>query len=566
MINEGKQLKLTISILASNRKDTLPKCLESLRPLLEQVSSELIVTDTGCDEDLLAYIRQYTDRIVKFQWCNDFGAARNVGLNMAKGQWFMFIDDDEWFEDVSELVEFFNSDEEKDYVAASYLVRNYRTFAGDTYNESVAGRVFRKQSGMQFKGKVHEYVYYDPGKEKQFFSYVHHYGYAFEDEEKKQLHYERNVSLLKEEIEKDPNRARNYAHLYQEFKTMMEPDEALTYAFKALECVVEQTRENMLAMCSTYVSVLWAYYFKEDFDNVIKWGKEILSTKPITGLTKAAIASYMGEAYKALGDYENGMKAIDEYVRLLEMYRLDKERYYSELGPLLNVLVTSRSSSVLSIGLEMAIETKDIIRATEYIDAIEWAKDVDISHKDCLNGLIELMGSVDIQNGARVFMPCVRALGKLFTNIEASQVVMKAISELKTKDSKGYENIYTIMSNVAGQWGYNDLVKLIAANKKNNAELLINMYRNIVIGERSILGMDKVFYEIALDRNLSIEEMLKELPIDRWSMVVGKWLVKMQNRDLVLMKKYFDVLLKKAPDYMKIFDDELVEVLNSRKK
>lgn len=566
MINEEKQLKLTISILASNRKDTLPKCLESLRPLLEQVSSELIITDTGCDEDLLAYIRHYTDRIVKFQWCNDFAAARNVGLDMARGQWFMFIDDDEWFEDVSELVEFFNGDEEKDYVAASYLVRNYRTFAGDTYNESVAGRVFRKQAGMQFKGKVHEYVYYDPGKEKQFFSYVHHYGYAFEDEKKKQLHYERNVSLLKEEIEKEPNRARNYAHLYQEFKTMMEPDEALVYAFRALECVVEQTRENMLAMCSTYVCVLWAYYFKEDFDNVIKWGKELLSTKPITGLTKAAIASYMAEAYKELGDYENGMKAIDEYIRLLEMYRLDKERYYSELGPLLNVLVTSRSSSVLSIGLEMAIETNDIMRATEYIEALEWSKDIDILHKECLNGLIELMASVDRQNDARAFMSCVRALGKLFTNIEASQVIMKAISGLKAKDSRGYENVYIIMSNVAGQWGYNDLVKLIAANKKNDVELLISMYENIVIGERSILGMDKVFYEIAWDRNISIEEMLKELPIDRWSKVVGQWLVKMQNRDLILMKKYFDVLLSKESDYMKIFDDELIRVLNSRKK
>ena len=48
-----KKCKLTMSILASNRKDTIPKCLESIKPLLEKVDSELIVTDTGCDEDLL---------------------------------------------------------------------------------------------------------------------------------------------------------------------------------------------------------------------------------------------------------------------------------------------------------------------------------------------------------------------------------------------------------------------------------------------------------------------------------------------------------------------------------
>ena len=121
MYNTKKEIKLTISLLVSNRKDTVPKCRESLRPLLEQVDSELIITDTGCDEDLVAYMKRYTDNIVRFKWCNDFAKARNVGLKMAKGQWFMYIDDDEWFENVDELVEFFNSDEEIKYTSASYV-------------------------------------------------------------------------------------------------------------------------------------------------------------------------------------------------------------------------------------------------------------------------------------------------------------------------------------------------------------------------------------------------------------------------------------------------------------
>ena len=122
MLSKDNKIKLTISILVSNRKDTVPKCLESLRPLLEKVDSELIITDTGCDEELVSYMKKYTDNIVSFKWCNDFAAARNVGLNMAKGQWFMYIDDDEWFENVDELVSFFNSEEEKEYASASYVV------------------------------------------------------------------------------------------------------------------------------------------------------------------------------------------------------------------------------------------------------------------------------------------------------------------------------------------------------------------------------------------------------------------------------------------------------------
>ena len=66
MATRENQIKLTISILVSNRKDTVPKCLESLRPLFDNVDCELIITDTGCDDDLVEFMRQYTDNIVKF--------------------------------------------------------------------------------------------------------------------------------------------------------------------------------------------------------------------------------------------------------------------------------------------------------------------------------------------------------------------------------------------------------------------------------------------------------------------------------------------------------------------
>ena len=564
MATRENQIKLTISILVSNRKDTVPKCLESLRPLLDRVDSELIISDTGCDDDLVEFMRQYTDNIVKFKWCNDFAVARNVGLEMAKGQWFMFIDDDEWFEDVSEIIDFFNSDEEKNYEAGSYVVRNYKTLEGKTYTESLASRMFRIKDGIKFIGKVHEHIPHGNGKEKRFASYAHHYGYAFDDSNKKKLHYERNTSLLKKEIEEKPGEARSYAHLFQEFRAMGKIDEALEYAFKALECVVEETRENKFSMCSTYVCILWCYLAKAEYENVIKWGKEFLGSKPITGLTKAAIVSYMAEAYKELTDYENGLKAVDEFVRLLEMYRIEKERYYFEQGPLLNVFVQPRRDAVLGIGLEMAITIKDIMRATEYIEAFDWSKDVNVS-ENCLNGLIALMSLIDIDNNSRAFFASVKALGKLFTNIEISQIIIKLINELKSKNSQGYETICAVMSNVAGQWGYNDLVKLIATNKNNNVELLISMYQKIIIGDRSIIGMDKIFYEIALDRDIPLNEMLKEVSIDRWSLLANQWLSKMANRDLVTMKKYFDVLLNEDSEYMRIFDTELIKVLDSRK-
>ncbi|MEA5070202.1 MAG: hypothetical protein VB067_14515, partial [Christensenellaceae bacterium] len=60
-------IKLTISLLVSNRIDTIRKCLDSIKPLLTQLPSELIVVDTVGEEDSdgsLAVAREYTDKIV----------------------------------------------------------------------------------------------------------------------------------------------------------------------------------------------------------------------------------------------------------------------------------------------------------------------------------------------------------------------------------------------------------------------------------------------------------------------------------------------------------------------
>ena len=79
-------IQLTISLLASDRRETLGKCLASLKPLLKELDSELIVVFTGKDEETLELVRQYTSCIIPFVWCDDFSKARNAGLKEAMGE------------------------------------------------------------------------------------------------------------------------------------------------------------------------------------------------------------------------------------------------------------------------------------------------------------------------------------------------------------------------------------------------------------------------------------------------------------------------------------------------
>ena len=49
----------------------------------------------------------YADTMTEFVWCSDFAKARNVNLCQAKGEWYLYLDDDEWFGDTDELIDFF---------------------------------------------------------------------------------------------------------------------------------------------------------------------------------------------------------------------------------------------------------------------------------------------------------------------------------------------------------------------------------------------------------------------------------------------------------------------------
>ena len=211
---------LSIALLVSNRKDTIQKCLDSLTPIREAIPSELIILDTGCDADLRALLEKYADKIDDFVWIKDFSAARNVTLQHATGEWYMYLDDDEWFVDTTDLIEFFQSGEYKNYGYASYIQRNYLDMEGSQWADAWVSRMIKRTPDLHFESKIHEYMAPMSGDCKGLHSYVDHYGYVYETEEALQKHYERNATLLKEMIEEEPTNLRWRIHLAQEYRTM----------------------------------------------------------------------------------------------------------------------------------------------------------------------------------------------------------------------------------------------------------------------------------------------------------------------------------------------------------
>lgn len=96
--------RLTVCLIAKNEAPVLRRCLDSLsfaavyddwpekrRPIWD----ELVVVDTGSTDDTVAIAESYGARIGRFEWCDDYAAARNYAESLVETEYVFWIDADE---------------------------------------------------------------------------------------------------------------------------------------------------------------------------------------------------------------------------------------------------------------------------------------------------------------------------------------------------------------------------------------------------------------------------------------------------------------------------------------
>ena len=59
---------------------------------------ELIIVCDACTDNTAEIAREYTDRVIEVE-NNGSGPTRNVGLEASRGEWLLWMDDDDWWTD-----------------------------------------------------------------------------------------------------------------------------------------------------------------------------------------------------------------------------------------------------------------------------------------------------------------------------------------------------------------------------------------------------------------------------------------------------------------------------------
>ena len=83
--------RLTLCMIVRDEEERLPACLDSVAGLAD----EIVVVDTGSTDGSVRVAEQYGARIGHFEWCDDFARARNASLELASGDWILWLDADD---------------------------------------------------------------------------------------------------------------------------------------------------------------------------------------------------------------------------------------------------------------------------------------------------------------------------------------------------------------------------------------------------------------------------------------------------------------------------------------
>lgn len=308
-------IQLTISLLASNRTGSLERCLESLGELRSRIPSELIVVFTGTDKKVRSIAEKYTDHIVDFTWCDDFSAARNAGLKEAMGEWFLFIDDDEWFESTEQICTFFQSGEYKKYASACYTVRNYKDWSGTGYQNSWAHRLSRIVPDLHFENPIHEELTPMMLPCKFFQEYVHHYGYAESEVKKEDGKTSRNLPLLLRDIQERPRYLKNYMQIVKEYFVREEWAAAEAYCMQGKKIAEEEKEKEV---CRWFqIKMAQILYSQKDKERAAAGIERILRDEKPCEIVRLELYNLLLCIYTELERYEEAVKAGSDFEELL---------------------------------------------------------------------------------------------------------------------------------------------------------------------------------------------------------------------------------------------------------
>lgn len=240
---------LTLCMIVKNEENNLKKCLLNIYPFID----EIIIVDTGSTDNTKLIAAQYTDKIYDYIWCNDFSKARNFSISKASNDWVLILDADEIIDlfDRESVSKFINSMNDK--IGRIERINVMEKSTGINRQQEKINRVFNRRY-YHYEGLIHEQIVSVDNcliKTKDIDIRVEHFGYTSQELSRTNK-LARNINLLNEAIESNPNDPYLYYQLGKSYYVSKEYKKASEFFEKALSYKIDYKLEFVVDLIETY--------------------------------------------------------------------------------------------------------------------------------------------------------------------------------------------------------------------------------------------------------------------------------------------------------------------------
>lgn len=221
---------VSATLIVRNEERFLGGCLDSLQAFAD----EIILVDTGSTDATRSIAESHGITLHSFPWSDDFSAARNHALDLARGQWIFYIDADERISGGASAVR-------RSLLDPSYLAAQVSLTPRVGATPYWIMRLWRNHPSIRFRGIIHENIW--PALTEYQAAHggticnglleMEHFGYE-DDRTRKNV---RNLPLLQKALEADPERIFSWCHLASIHLDQGRPEDARGAWRKAIELI-----------------------------------------------------------------------------------------------------------------------------------------------------------------------------------------------------------------------------------------------------------------------------------------------------------------------------------------
>lgn len=305
------KLPISVCIIAKNEEKYIEECLKHLMPY----GFEIVVTDTGSTDRTKEIAQKYADKVVDFEWIDDFSAARNFCAAQASNRWILSLDCDEYVSSVDVSTLRMAMQKFPQYVGTIHLKNLLIDNKGEQrYTVDDVTRFYNK-GRYTYANAIHEQLVSLKGEDKypSFFmpmEVIHHgYNITGEEMEKKQ---KRNLRLLEKNLESNQDDAYTWFQIGQSSFILQDLDRAIAAYEKGLSLEPDVRK----AFVEVMVTSLGKAYINTKRD---KEALEVL--KKYSEQFKSAKYTYLlADAYML---NEQPLKALLHYIKTVSMKDTD---------------------------------------------------------------------------------------------------------------------------------------------------------------------------------------------------------------------------------------------------